>query len=398
MKHLLIAGLVGAALAASTVSPAVAQTVPTDPNGFSPYDTRTTVDENVNTPVVRNAPALGLSSIYGLNPCSLGASAGVTTPLFGVAGAISTTDHDCEIRNTAALAITGLKDEAAGREILCMLKEFREAVARLGKPCIQDQKQAPVASAAAPQPQALPANATQQQPAPPIAATPVAAVVPVVPAIAPEAPAYCKTAGLVLSAYPECTHPILQTRRQPEKSTKIRSPAPAGRPPTVVRQAPQDTTRTTVADREYVSGAPAASQRATSAATTPRIAAPATEETAAMLASNTAVPTAGILHASLQRPAAANPSDLIADLLQRGGTKLASGDVAEARLLYERAAKAGSAIAASKVAKTYDPQFLASIHAIGAGADPMAAAAWYQRAKAMEDSEPAGSVAFAARD
>ena len=114
----------------------MAQPVQTDPQGFSPFNTHGTLDENINTSTIRNSPALGLSSIYGLNPCSLGASAGVTTPLFGIAGAISTTDKDCETRNTAALAITGLKDEAAGREVMCIIKEFREAVAQLGKPCM----------------------------------------------------------------------------------------------------------------------------------------------------------------------------------------------------------------------------------------------------------------------
>ena len=52
-----------------------------------------------------------------------GRLAGVTTPLFGIAGgAISTTDKDCETRNTAALTITGLKDEATAREIMCEVR------------------------------------------------------------------------------------------------------------------------------------------------------------------------------------------------------------------------------------------------------------------------------------
>ena len=159
-----------------------------------PYNTHGTLDENINTSTIRNAPALGLSSIYGLNPCSLALLPGVSTPLFGIAGAISTTDKDCETRNTAALAITGLKDEAAGREIMCTIPQFREAVARLGKPCIGDQP---------PQRVAL----QQQPPVQPVAAQVATPAVPVAakPTLAPNAPTFCNTAGLVLSAYPECT-------------------------------------------------------------------------------------------------------------------------------------------------------------------------------------------------
>lgn len=129
--------IVGAALAA----PALAQqTVPVDPNGYSPYNTKATLNENVQSSSTRNAPAFSLPSIYGLNPCSLGASVGVSTPLFGVGGAISTTDKDCEIRNTAALTITGLKDVALAREIMCEIPQFREASARIGEPCLEDRK------------------------------------------------------------------------------------------------------------------------------------------------------------------------------------------------------------------------------------------------------------------
>jgi hypothetical protein len=227
MKSLLLAGLMGAALAAPIVSPALAQPVQTDPNGFSPFDTKTTLNENLNTPIVRNAPALGLSSIYGLNPCSLGASVGVTTPLFGVGGAISTTDRDCEVRNTAALAITGLKDEAAGREIMCGIKEFREAVARLGQPCITD-KSIPVAAGTAP----VAAAGT----APVAAVQPVSVPPPV--KVAAGAPAFCNTPGLVLKAYPECSiaqppehvsvvvHPASHTAVQPEHVGMTAHPAP----------------------------------------------------------------------------------------------------------------------------------------------------------------------------
>ena len=230
MRSLRAIMLAGAALAAPVILPDLcvnAQTVPVDPNGISPYNTHGILDENIQTSTIRNAPALGLSSIYGLNPCSLGASAGVSTPLFGIAGAISTTDKGCETRNTAALAITGLKDEVAAREIMCDIPEFRDAVKRIGKPCLADQQQA------ANQPSPVASNQLVQ----PVAAR--TEVPPEAEAIAPDAPAWCHTAGLVITSYPECTHPATAKQEskqehkaaQQPKAAKHEVAAPA-KPPT----------------------------------------------------------------------------------------------------------------------------------------------------------------------
>ncbi len=392
MRRLLIAGMMGAVMAAPIITPAVAQPVPTDPNGFSPFNTRETINENVNTPVLRNAPALGLSSIYGLNPCSLGASVGVTTPLFGIGGAVSTTDKDCEIRNTAALAITGLKDEAAGREILCIIKEFREAVARLGKPCIADQPPQRVASASSPQQQPL-SVASTQPPATPVPVTSVAAIAPVVPVVAPDAPAFCRTPGLVLNAYPECTHPGIQAERHVQK-TKGPQAAPTNvsiKPVPPAPVAPSETRAATL-QRGSFPVATAVHQQVDSAPNVAHVVAPA-EQAPVVLASSTA-----ILNSTSLPSAAPRPSSLVADLLKRGAEMLAENDIVAARLLYQRAAQAGSAQAALEVGKTYDPQFLASIHAIGIDGDPATARAWYQRAKAMGQPKPADALRVAARD
>ncbi|MBX6375692.1 MAG: hypothetical protein IRZ13_15850 [Acetobacteraceae bacterium] len=72
-------------------------------------------------------------------------------------------------------------------------------------------------------------------------------------------------------------------------------------------------------------------------------------------------------------------------LIRRGDEMLALGDVSAARLLYERAANAGSASAAVAAGRTYDPAVLRVIGALEIRPDPAAAAAWYRRAAALGD-------------
>ncbi|MBN8900680.1 MAG: hypothetical protein J0H57_06550, partial [Rhodospirillales bacterium] len=234
-----------------------------------------TITENINNTglpsIPRNAPALGLSNIYGLNPCATGSSVGVTTPLFGLGGAISDIDRECETRNNAAVVITGLKDEALAREILCEIKDVRQAAIRVGRPCLQDQRTAaaggpPVASAAPAPGPVLAASAAPTPviatPLPPPAATPVlqpGAPVRVAPPPATQeadaapattvvagAPAFCRTPWLQVSLYPECTtapsaapapKPVAQSRPAPRSVTRAAPPAvepasaPAPHPP-----------------------------------------------------------------------------------------------------------------------------------------------------------------------
>ena len=290
---------------------------------------------------IRNAPALGLSSIYGLNPCSLGASAGITTPLFGIAGAISTTDKDCETRNTAALAITGLKDEAAGREVMCIIKEFREAVARLGKPCIGDQP---------PQRVAMQQQASAQ-PAAQVVPTPIVPAVVARPMIAADAPAFCKVDGLMLNAYPECT------QGTPEPHAK-RNTGPVASVPQ--RNAP-------------IERATMTPERAT---VTPQAPVPA------------AAPVPVTIRPSVPADSAKIPAtDMVGKLIERGAAMMALGDVSAARLLYKRAADAGDARAAVELGRTYDPQYLAKTNLVGVQPDPTLASDWYRRALALGDTK-----------
>jgi type II secretory pathway predicted ATPase ExeA len=85
------------------------------------------------------------------------------------------------------------------------------------------------------------------------------------------------------------------------------------------------------------------------------------------------------------RQAESLPPGLMAALVKRGDQSLALGDIAAARLLYQRAAEAGSAPAAIALAKTYDPNYTAP----GSKPDPAHAAEWYRKGIALGDSRAA---------
>jgi hypothetical protein len=70
-----------------------------------------------------------------------------------------------------------------------------------------------------------------------------------------------------------------------------------------------------------------------------------------------------------------------APLLSRGDSLFGMGDVASARLFYERAADIGNGEAALRLGKTYDPYFLEQVHARGVRSDLAVATRWYQRAR-----------------
>lgn len=76
-------------------------------------------------------------------------------------------------------------------------------------------------------------------------------------------------------------------------------------------------------------------------------------------------------------------------LMARGEAFLALGDIAAARLFYERAADSGSAPAMTALGKTYDPAFLDRARVVGIRSDPALAADWYRRAIARDNSESA---------
>jgi TPR repeat protein len=89
-------------------------------------------------------------------------------------------------------------------------------------------------------------------------------------------------------------------------------------------------------------------------------------------------------------PPAAGPhlsTEEIAELLARADTLLHSGDVASARLFYERAANAGDGRAALRIGATFDPSFLNRDVLRGVRGEPAEARLWYQRARDLGEPE-----------
>ncbi|HYI82607.1 MAG TPA: hypothetical protein VEX11_05280 [Acetobacteraceae bacterium] len=122
---------------------------------------------------------------------------------------------------------------------------------------------------------------------------------------------------------------------------------------------------------------------------TESVAAPARPAGTAVSSMATAAVAGAARPAEPQRPPAGAPPAAVAALLARGDALIAFGDVAAARLVYQRAAARDSARGATAMGRTYDPRFLQSIGAIGVVADPDAAAAWYRKGAALGDEDAA---------
>ncbi len=70
-------------------------------------------------------------------------------------------------------------------------------------------------------------------------------------------------------------------------------------------------------------------------------------------------------------------------LLAQGKALFASGDVASARLVFERAAEGGHGPSAFALAETFEPERLKSMAVQGLSGDPARARHWYQQAQAL---------------
>jgi hypothetical protein len=70
-------------------------------------------------------------------------------------------------------------------------------------------------------------------------------------------------------------------------------------------------------------------------------------------------------------------------MLNRGDAEMAGGDIAAARLLYQRAADAGLAEAAMALGRSYDPAELAARGVKGLQGDAQVARKWYERARSL---------------
>jgi TPR repeat protein len=80
-------------------------------------------------------------------------------------------------------------------------------------------------------------------------------------------------------------------------------------------------------------------------------------------------------------------TDEIKSLIDRGRQYLAAGDVAAARLLFNRAANAGDVTAAVAMGTTYDPAVLGSHGVRGLSGDPQRARGWYEKAAELGSVE-----------
>ncbi len=89
---------------------------------------------------------------------------------------------------------------------------------------------------------------------------------------------------------------------------------------------------------------------------------------------------AAIPPAAVEPPARRLDPDELAALLKRARGLVATGDIAAARLLLERAADAQEASAALLLAQTYDPAVLGTQDSRSITPDPAMARGWYQKA------------------
>ena len=123
---------------------------------------------------------------------------------------------------------------------------------------------------------------------------------------------------------------------------------------------------------------------------------PATNVAALGLAAPVTAAPSPSLAARPQRPPAPSPAgpqlipedrERIMALLSRGNDQLQHGNVAAARLYYQRAADAGLAQAALALASTYDPEELVRLRVVGLQPDRELARRWYERARELGASE-----------
>jgi TPR repeat protein len=100
------------------------------------------------------------------------------------------------------------------------------------------------------------------------------------------------------------------------------------------------------------------------------------------VSANAAVPAANSRAATALAPPASGLSDAHnTELLDHGDSLLRNGDVASARLFYERAADAGDGRAALRLGATFDPAFLSRLGLGTLQANPAEARSWYSRAR-----------------
>lgn len=84
-----------------------------------------------------NTPDAVAPSIVGGNPCTVGASAGLSVAGIGLSGGATTPDHGCETRQRAAI-LYNMGFTAAAKALLCTDTFYSTAFAQSGEPCAAD--------------------------------------------------------------------------------------------------------------------------------------------------------------------------------------------------------------------------------------------------------------------
>jgi TPR repeat protein len=95
----------------------------------------------------------------------------------------------------------------------------------------------------------------------------------------------------------------------------------------------------------------------------------------------------GIQEAPSKKSIRALDADEIKLLMKQGEQFAEVGDLATARVLFQRAAEAGDATAATALGATYDPAVLAKLGVVGINADLEKARFWYQKAASLGSSD-----------
>ncbi|HEX4617856.1 MAG TPA: hypothetical protein VH230_18310 [Stellaceae bacterium] len=90
---------------------------------------------------------------------------------------------------------------------------------------------------------------------------------------------------------------------------------------------------------------------------------------------------------ALAPPTLALSNTEMAELVDHGDALLRNGDVASARLFYERAAGAGDGRAALRLGATFDAEFLARLGLGKLQANPAEARSWYSRARDLGEAD-----------
>lgn len=198
---------------------------------------------------------------------------------------------------------------------------------------------------------------------PPIAATPQPVPIPR-SALPGTNSAPAKAPGSLRETSPAAMPDLGQPARAPETTPPAAALAPARDP---AKQKPPSPVAT-----------PAPAQASRVPEPTPPLASPAPQQEQTM-PQGTSRPTSP---PRPQSPADQRPSPTeIAALVTRGDRFLSAGDIASARLFYERAADAGDGSAALRLGATFDPGFLGRAGVRETAGDPAQASSWYQRAR-----------------